>query len=437
MSKTPNRNPVSAPASAGATSAAPAVSASLLPIRVLSAIAVLLVLFVIFAPQQSSDPGAMYSSYVTRAGGTRAIYDVLKRLGFTVERSEEPLSAEPDSNSTYVLFNPAQPLTAIEQSHLLAAVRRGTILVFTMDGGELADSLEFETTTPIDGFFTLSGTRVAGGNPKPPAVQDPRAIFQAAFPISVTVASTSKESSQTFLWLEPAKGSKEAQLDSAHQAALVIGHRVGRGYAIAVAPAEIVINQFVREPRSAIAIVRAIQFASASTGASTVTSTVTSTGQQSDARKIVFDEYHHGFGKHADMIAAIERGLTQTPIGRVTLELVAATLILLLALAVRPLAPVSVPPISRRSPLEHVGALAYAYSQVNAKALGTKLLVHGLRRRHPVGLPSSLPDSEYLSAIRTRIPTVVTDVDEILAASSDSFADTGTAIANIERAIQT
>ncbi len=404
---------------------------SLLPIRVLSAIAILLVLFIIFAPQQSTDPGAMYSSHGTGAGGTRAVYDVLKRLGFTVERNEKPLFAEPDSNLTYVLFNPTQPLTATERSHLLAAVRRGTVLVFTMDDDALADSLGFQIATPTDGFYPLSRTTVAGGNPPPPTVQDPRAVFQAAFPISVTVASTSKGSSETFLWLEPSKGSKTAQLDSAHQDALVIGHRIGRGYAIAVAPAQIVINQAVHEPRPAIALVRAIQFAMASTN------------QHPGSNKVVFDEYHHGFGTHADMVAAIERGLTQTPLGRVTLQLVAAALILLLAFAVRPLAPISVPPVSRRSPLEHVGALAYAYSQVNAKALGARRLIHGLRRRHPFGLPRSLPDTEYMSAIRTRIPAVATDVDEVLAtssnsspASSDSFAVTGTAIANIERAIQ-
>src|SRR5665213_3329689 len=110
-------------------------------------------------------------------------------------------------------------------SHILTAVRRGTILVFTMGDDALADSLDFQTTMPADGFYTLGRTSVAGGNPQPPTVQDPRAIFQTAFPISVTVASTSKGSSQTFLWLEPRTGSKAAQLDSAQQAALVIGHR--------------------------------------------------------------------------------------------------------------------------------------------------------------------------------------------------------------------
>lgn len=404
---------------------------SLLPVRILSAVAVLLVLFIIFAPQQTSDAGTMYSSYATGAGGTRALYDVLKRVGFTLGRNEKPLSTEPDSNSTYVIFNPAQPLTATEETRLLTAVRRGAVLVFTVDDDALADSLGFETTTPAGGFFTLGRTVVAGGNPPAPAGQDPRAVFQAAFPISVTVASTVKGGNQTFLWLEPPKGSRMAQLDSAQQFALVLGHRVGRGYAIAVAPAQIVINQVIREPRPAIAIVRAIQFATAFAG------------MPPHSNRIIFDEYHHGFGSHADMVAAIERALIETPPGRMTIELVAAALVLLLAFAVRPLAPVPATPVSRRSPLEHVGALAYAYSQVDAKALGTNRLVRGLRRRHPIGLPRSLPDSDYLSALRNRIPAVSSDVDTIVAASattssasSDGFAATGAAVANIERAFR-
>jgi hypothetical protein len=161
------------------------------------------------------------------------------------------------------------------------------------------------------------------------------------------------------------------------------------------------------------------------------------------SNRIIFDEYHHGFGSHADMVAAIERALIETPLGRMTIELVAAALVLLLAFAIRPLAPVPASPVSRRSPLEHVGALAYAYSQVNAKALGTNRLVRGLRRRHPIGLPRSLPDSDYLSALRNRIPAVSSDVDTIVAASaitssasSDGIAATGAAVANIERAFR-
>jgi hypothetical protein len=402
------------------------------PVRVLSVVAVLIALFIIFAPQPRADAGSMYSSYAAGAGGARALYDVLGRLGFATSRNEKTLTAAPpDTTAAYVLVKPAQPLTAVEQAQLLASVRGGAILIFTADNDDLTDSLGFEPAPPADGFHTLHRTTVAGGNPPAPTATDARAVFQAAFPIAVTVASKSKSGNQAFLWLDPPPFGRSAQLDSAQQPTLVLGHRVGRGYAIAIAPAPIVMNQVMRDPRTAIAIVRALQFAN------------TATAAQPRSNMVVFDEYHHGFGTHADMVAAVRDALTGTPVGRVTLGLVGAALVLLLASGVRPLAPVSVPPVSRRSPLEHVGALAHAYAQVDARSLGASRLVRGLRRRHSLGLPRTLPDDTYLSALRTRIPTAAADVDRIAAAlaphssdPSDRFSATGAAVANIERAFR-
>lgn len=409
----------------------------LLPLRILSVVAVLLTLFVIFAPQRGSDSGTMYSSYALGAGGTRALHDVLARVGFIVSRNDLPLTAGTalDTTSAYILVSPAQPLTAIEQQRLLGAVRRGMIVVLTLDDEALADSLGFEASSPPDGFHTLSQTEVAGGNPPTASPDvDPRALLQTSFPIAVTVASKSHEHNDAFLWIRPRKGSKEAALDSAQQSPLVLGHRVGRGYALAIAPSQIIINQMIRDPRSAIAVVRGIQFASATLG------------HGAHSNKVVFDEYHHGFGTHADMVAAVQHALARTPSGRVVVELIIAALILLLSSGVRPLAPVPATAVSRRSPLEHVGALAYAYSQVDARALGTNRLVRGLRRRHPLGLPRSLPDRVYLSVLRDRIPTVSGDVEMVIPAlavqpsrsraASPSFAKIGAAIANIERAFR-
>ena len=409
-------------------------SGSVSPVRILSVIAVLLVLFIILAPQERADRTAAYSSYGTGAGGVRALYEVLGRLGFNMSRNERPLKSAPGTAGTYVLLKPAQPLTAAEQNNLLKAVRNGLTLIFTPDDDAFTDSLGFELLPPTGGFPTLSRTRVAGGNPRDTDLSGPQAALRAAFPISITVSPTPRSSGQAFMWLVPNDDSRAARLDSVHQSTLVSGHRVGRGYAIAVAPPAIVMNQVIREPRAAIAIVRAIQFANGNNGAS-------ATGPHSN--DVVFDEYHHGFGVHADMPAAVMNALTNTALGRTTLELVAAALVLLLALAVRPIAPISIPVVSRRSPLEHVGALAHAYAQVNARALGTARLVRGLRRRHPLGLPRSLPDSVYLTALRDRIPSAATDVDRILSASapdspdiSGRFATIGAAVANIERTLQ-
>jgi uncharacterized protein DUF4350 len=397
-------------------------------VRVLSAVAVLLVLFMILAPQDRTEASAMYSSYAAGAGGTRALYEVLGRLHLAVTRNDRPLTSPPDTSSTYILLKPAQPLTSVEEARLLRAVRHGATVVFTLENDAFADSLGFELDSPRGGFATLRLATVAGGNPPARDTPEASSLLQTAFPINVVVRSKSASGNQAFLWLDPPAGNI-MPLDSAQRPALILGHRVGRGYAIAVAPAPIVMNQVVRDPRIAIAMVRAIQFA------------ITTRAPSQRSSNVIFDEYHHGYGTHADMVAAVRYALAATPVGRMTIELIAAALVLLLAFGVRPLAPVSVPPVSRRSPLEHVGALAHAYSQVDARALGANRLVRGIRRRHPLGLPRSLPDASYLSALRARIPAASADVDRISAAlapdsssSSAHFADVGAAVANIERA---
>jgi hypothetical protein len=411
-------------------SGAAAAESRFTPLRVLSVVVVLLVLFIILAPQPTSDTGAAFSSYAAGAGGTRALYETLGRLGFAVGRNEKPLASALDSSAVYVLIQPAQPLTAVEENQLISAVRKGAVLAFTAGDDSFADSLGFKNGTPPNDYYTLGQTTVAGGNPPEDSVADIRSAFQTVFPISATVASVTDTDNQTYLWIDP-KRDKNTATDSSQLASLVLGHRVGRGYAVIIAPAAILVNQLIRNPRPAIAIVRALEFAD------------TSLPSHSRARRIIFDEYHHGSGSHADVVAAVERALTTTAVGRTVIQLIAAALVLLLAFAVRPLAPVSDPPISRRSPLEHVGALAYAYTQVNARSLGADRLVRGLRRRHPLGLPRSLPNSYYLSVLRDRLPTASTDVDRITAAlaanstdASNHFATTGEAVANIEEAFR-
>ncbi len=402
---------------------------SVTPARILSFVAVLLVLFVLLAPQPRSDQSAAFSSYATGAGGSRALYDVLQRLHFDVSRNDQPLTTAPARASVYILLKPAQPLTTSELNRVIGAVARGAILVFTAEDESLADSLGFGLIAPTD-FYTLQNATVAGGNPAEPEPADPGRVLGTVIPINATVGSTTGYRNDPFLWVASRGSAGTESTDSTHLPALVRGHRYGRGYVIAIAPSQIVMNQALRFSVTTIAIVRAIRFACATIGSGSPCSTV------------VFDEYHHGFGKHADMIGTIQRSLAQTAPGRMAIELLAAALVLLLAFAVRPLAPVAARSASRRSPLEHVGALAHAYTRVNAHALGSRRLMRGLRRRHPLGVPMSLPDETYLSALRSRIPSVAEDIDSIntalsadSSATSDNFAASGDAFAKIERAI--
>lgn len=406
------------------TSNSTAGGGTITPARVLAVMAILLAVFIVFAPRVKTDAGAAYSSYATGAGGIRALYDVLSRMGYPVSRNDKPLTSRLDSAATYMVIQPAQPLTSIEQTRLIAAVRNGATVVISAGHDDLTDSLGFKLSRPPYGIFTLGRTVVVNGNPPAPTTTDPRDLLPAALPISATVASTQKSGNVVFLRIN-------YKSDSSAITSLVIGHPVGRGYAIAFAPPEIVTNQLLRDPRAAIAMVRALEVAG------------TATDSPNRRHRIIFDEYHHGFGSHANMPDAVARALIQTPLGRVTIEIVIASLILLLAYGVRPLAPVPMPATSRRSPLEHVAALARAYRQVHAQHLGANRLVRGLRRRHSLGLLRSVPDSIYLSALKERLPAKSADIDRIIGAlapdspqTSGHFATTGAAVANIERAFR-
>lgn len=375
------------------------------------------------------------------------MYDVLQRLGYPVRRRITSMSASMyastsanmsvplDSTATYMVLRPSIPLSAVELNSLLAAVRHGATVVVAGDRGALDDSLGFEIQPVTDGFHTISNTVVAGGSPdrkRSPVAPGTSVLGVTAFmavPISATIALSpdAHVRDTAFMWLvdSPTYGRDERRPAPAR--ALVLGRTFGRGHAIAVATGDLISNQLLRDGRPAIAIVRALGWAR---------------GQRALASNIVFDEYHHGFGIHADPLAAVQRALVFTPLGRMALQAAVAAIVLIMAVGARPLSPTTSSEFPRRSPIEHVGALAHAYLQVDARRIGTDRLIQGLRRRHPLGVARSLSHDAYLAALRTQLPATVSDVNVVSAAMAHGstqqniFATVGVAIANIERSFR-
>jgi hypothetical protein len=157
----------------------------------------------------------------------------------------------------------------------------------------------------------------------------------------------------------------------------------------------------------------------------------------------VFDEFHHGFGVHGGSLKAAVAYLSRASTGHLLAQALAAGLILLLALAPRPLVPRTVTQIMRRSPLEHAAALGRAYEDVGATRTATSSLVSGLRRRMRgiVAVPSSADDGEFLKAVERRIPSLTPRVEAVnRARTSDTakrdFAAVGQALATIEEQLQ-
>ena len=105
-------------------------------------------------------------------------------------------------------------------------------------------------------------------------------------------------------------------------------------------------------------------------------------------QRVVFDEYEHGFGPGGSLLSATLDWSFNTPYGWVFWQLAIVGFIALLAGAIRFGAARRVIERRRRSPLEHVRALAIALSAAKGSHVAVDLMVRGLRRRlSPAGPP--------------------------------------------------
>ena len=98
-------------------------------------------------------------------------------------------------------------------------------------------------------------------------------------------------------------------------------------------------------------------------------------------RRMLVDEYHQGYGPSGSLFRAVAGWSTRSPWGWAGWQLAAVGLIGLAAAAVRfgPIRPA--PGRRRRSPLEHVRALATVLAATGGHDLAVRLMVQGLRRR--------------------------------------------------------
>src|SRR5690606_14063328 len=123
--------------------------------------------------------------------------------------------------------------------------------------------------------------------------------------------------------------------------------------------------------------------------------------------------------------------------GRMLLQIGAAGLLLLVAVGARPVRPRPPTRIERRSPLEHVHALARAYEAVGLVVRAARLLGRGLRRRHG-GHGAPRDEVAYLNALALRHPALAADIATVAAAldrdrTTPDAAAVAAAIHNIER----
>ncbi len=420
------------------------------PWVVFPALALVLVLAAIFRPAEPvGDP--RLSSYSAAPAGAKALHDAAAKLGWRPARRTRPFAgrfATPiDSSATFAVLAPVEPVTPAEAHALLDAVRAGAGLLVAVSAddaltGPLTDSLRLDVDEV--GFQQIVGGDadsvygyVAGAAGDDDAAPRARAASTDPFG-SVCRDGGGVGGSYVRRVLKP-RGVQPRDTVSLlvargarRESPVALGRPLGRGRVMVVSDAALLRNDVLRlcgagaaaQP-PAVRVARMLAWASPAPGA------------------LVFDEYHqghHGGLPEDDSTGAVAYALTRTPWGRALGVAVLASLLALWGAGARALAPVGRTRIERRSPLEHVGALARAYQQAGASRTTTRRLVRGLRRRHPAAARRGATDDAFLEELAARDPSIERAVALVRRGSERQLASAelvavGQAIDEIEQSI--
>jgi hypothetical protein len=372
-------------------------------------VAALIVLAVFGVPADEDVGQGGASSYSAEQAGLRGFYESARRLGWDTRRLEEPLRGPLDSAAVYVIIEPIVSLTSSEASAVLTAVRQGAgLLLSDASGAPLLDSLGLQRATVRNGRLSLADTGrfQAGRAGLPFGLRN--STLRAKRPLPPDTVVFARE-------IVPAE-------DRASSVS-VLGIPLGAGRVGVFADGQRLRNVGFRDDGAAEVSIRALEWVTHNRRA-----------------PLVFTEYQQGFGRHPTLSATVSDVLSGTTAGRVALQGALAALVLLLAVAIRPMPPRATFRVERRSALEHVEALAGAFEHSGATRWATRRLVRGVRRRHPAGASRAMPDDAYLSWVAARFPPTVADVRAVGHALSEpvspvGFREVGDAISHIERTV--
>ncbi|HEY2849176.1 MAG TPA: DUF4350 domain-containing protein [Gemmatimonadaceae bacterium] len=372
---------------------------------------------------RSGDP--RLSTYSTSPMGARIFYETIQKFGWTAVRWESP-DLPPDSTAVFAVLDPPLSLRATEVHALLQRVRAGGALFVMLGDGAtlLGDSLHMRVG---DGRFRVERARAESeGCPATKGTFLNGRFLTTLWPgdrvtlSSIVSRGPRPDSTTLFIDLDPQSAAERDHLR--HSAA---GFPYGRGRIVVGSDPDVLRNDAIRNCTYGLDVA-AMQML----------------GYLGNSRshRIIFDEYHQGYGSQPGTMNAIGSYLVGVASGRTLLQLLAAGLVLLIAAAPRLIPPQDAERVERRSPLEHVDALGRAYAQVGATRSATARLLRGVRRRVAGGAvrpEAGTTDDVFLDRARRDAPGLAADITLIQKAlhssvSRQEFAAVGAALEHLE-----
>jgi hypothetical protein len=366
--------------------------------------------------------------------GSRALVDAAQRLGWAPTFGALSAPGQFDTAATYLVLSypDAETLSAVDAGRLLGAVRRGAGLVAAVPAGSplgdsLATTLGLEyahgVTMVVDNSATLRALGATGELPprgcEVQPVQQRRGSQYVQSAFAVDAAARAAAASGPVL-MTARMGEEPYQV--------VRGATLGAGRVMLVSDGMLLENDVLRICWAAAGPVALRALAWTAPGGAPGRLVALRPGIAPPAASEA----------PPSVSRSIRRALTEVPAGRGLAQALGAALVLLAATAPRALPPLPRRRAQRRSPFEHVSALAHAYRGAGATRTAARRLAAGLRRRHPA--VAGADDDQVLARIAERHPQRADDVARVRAALARAvppaeLVAVGDAVARIDRTL--
>jgi len=349
------------------------------------------------------------STLLAGDGGARALFELAAELGLDSRRWMLPTDGPPFDERVHALaiLGTGDSVTGVEARALLAWVSAGGRLFYAPDA-EVQHALDRD---PLLAALAVSGvtkSAESGGRIRqhPPDDLSPRARLL----LEGTPAELPYSGAAIDLRDAGQRGDEPPDEEligfGGRRAALALLHR-GAGTVVLLADVRELGNEALAKSALTAATLRALVLLA-------------------DGGPLWFDEFHHGHDERTGVLGAGRRFLLTAHAGWALLALIGLTLLAAACAGVRLGPPLPEPPPPGRSSLEHVDALAAAWSAARAHARPAALLVEGLRLRLGVAHQKDLRGRLHAAVART--PRLRTAVDTIVSAKDGALVPLAAAI---------
>jgi hypothetical protein len=304
------------------------------------------------------------STLLSGPNGSKALHDVLVRLGHPSQRRRAPLFTLADDSARrpalLAILDPPIWLQSAELEQVVLFVKAGGAVLAAGDGGGITGCTGWEAARVEEGF------RVA-----PVPVRSPQPGLR--LPRVTTILKRAPDRRLEGLVKRRLGGSDPCGALTPRATDTLLATTDGRPVALRlryrdegnitlVADADWFRNQVWRDTDAPYVVLPLLTTA--------------------PRGRVAWDEYHQGFGQESQTMAALTWDWTvHSPAGWALLQLVAVGLVWLAVTAVRFGPPRESVERRRRSPLEHLEALAAGLESASDSYTAVQRIVTGLRRR--------------------------------------------------------